>query len=68
MYSEYTEPMLDFVFLRYTDHEFTQGKAKFNSLGSGRRTTGRADYGSAAGWPAQRRSGGPALSARWAHR
>jgi len=42
--SEYSVPVLGLIFLRYADHKFTQAKAKFTSQGTGRRTTGKADY------------------------
>lgn len=41
---EYSAPVLGLIFLRYADHKFAKAKAKLASLGSGRRTIGKADY------------------------
>jgi type I restriction enzyme M protein len=42
--SEYSVPVLGLIFLRYADHKFVQAQAKLTAKGSGRRTTGKADY------------------------
>src|SRR6266436_4345485 len=42
--SEYSIPVLGLIFLRYADHKFTKAQAKLTSQGTGRRTTGKADY------------------------
>ena len=44
--SEFSNPVLGLIFLRYADHKFTDAEAKLYKIsgGGGRRNTGRLDY------------------------
>ena len=44
--SEFSNPVLGLIFLRYADHKFTMAEAQLakTSTGSGRRKVGKLDY------------------------
>jgi type I restriction enzyme M protein len=44
--SEFSNPVLGLIFLRYADHKFTDAQAKLSksSVGGGRRKIGKLDY------------------------
>ena len=42
--SEYATPVLGLIFLRYSDHRFTQAEKELEGKGSGRRKIGKEDY------------------------
>ncbi len=42
--SEYSDPVLGLIFLRYADHKFGNAERELASTQTGRRTVGKADY------------------------
>jgi type I restriction enzyme M protein len=42
--SEFSQPVLGLIFLRYADHKFTKAHEELEGKGSGRRKIGKADY------------------------
>ena len=42
--SEFSQPVLGLIFLRYADHKFTHAEQELKGKGSGRRTIGKEDY------------------------